>query len=119
MRRLAGLVGGVAGVTTVLSLVFGVLLGAELRRALAVGFYVSGCILVVVGFFFGVRPPVRTTGEGPPASFLGSLAAGGGTARWATADDLKDSLSASAVFVFLGLLMIAIGVLVDPRDRLL
>jgi hypothetical protein len=114
-----GFVAGLAGFVTAASLVLGLLLGSDLRRAVAVGFYVTGCILVVVGVFYGIRPPVRTTGEQGSGGVLGSLAAGGGSVRWASHEDLRDSLSTSALFVTLGFACIAMGIVVDPRDGLL
>jgi hypothetical protein len=119
LRRLAVLVAGTAVATAIASLVFGLLLHAELRRALAIGFYAVGSLFVVIGFFYGTRPPVRTTGGGGGGPGpLGSLAAGGGSARWADRHDVEDSLSASAVFVVTGLVLVAVGVVCDPRTRL-
>jgi hypothetical protein len=119
LRRLAGLIGAAVAITAVGSLVFGVLLHTELLHALAIGFYGAGSVFIVVGFFYGVRPPVRTTGQGGGSTLLGSAAASGGRARWADRHDIEDSLATSAVFLVLGIALIAAGVLFDPRNRLL
>jgi hypothetical protein len=118
LRRLLILIAGLDAITAVGSLVLGLLLGADLRRSVAMGFYLVGSGMLVVGVLYGVRPPVRTTGGHGSGGLLGSLAAGGGSARWASAEDLRDSLSSSAVFLTLGMACLAVGVALDPRDRL-
>ena len=118
LRRLVVLIAGVDAVTAAGSLVLGLVLGADLRRSLALGFYLVGSVMFVAGVLYGVRPPVRTTGDHGSGGLLGSLAAGGGSARWASADDLRDSLSTSALFITLGLACLAVGIVVDPRDGL-
>ena len=118
LRRLVILIVGVDAITAAASLVLGLVLGADLRRSVALGFYLVGSALLVVGVLYGVRPPVRTTGDQGSGGLLGSLAAGGGSARWASADDLRDSLSTSALFITLGLACLAVGIVVDPRDGL-
>jgi hypothetical protein len=120
LRRFGGFVLGTAVAVAVGSIIAGLLFHSELRRAIALGFYVVGSLFIVVGFFYGVRPPVRMTGEGGATpGFLGSLASAGGSARWADRDDLEASLGASAVFVAIGLVLVVIGVAVDPRNRVL
>jgi hypothetical protein len=39
-------------------------------------------------------------------------------ARWADPEEVRESIGLSAVFVSIGLLLIVIGVAVDPRNRL-
>jgi hypothetical protein len=119
LRRLATLVAAAAVLTALGSLVFGLLLHAELLHAVAIGFYGAGSVFVVVGFFYGIRPPVRATGEGAGPTVLGSAAAAGGRARWADRHDVEDSLASSALFVVLGFALILLGVVFDPRNRLL
>jgi hypothetical protein len=118
LRRLFGFAAGTAVVVALCSLAAGLLLGADLRRSVAVGLYGVGSLFIIVGVFYGIRPPVRTTGGGGSPGIFGSLAAGGGRARWADREEIGESLSLSAVFVTLGLLFIVIGVGVDPRSRL-
>jgi hypothetical protein len=118
LRRLFGFAAGTTLVVAVLSAAAGLLLGSGLRRSVSVGLYGVGSLFVLVGVFYGVRPPVRTTGGGGSPGIFGSLAAGGGRARWADKEDIEESLGLSAVFVGIGLLLIVIGVGIDPRSRL-
>jgi uncharacterized membrane protein HdeD (DUF308 family) len=118
LRRLFGFAAGTTVVVAVLSLIAGLLLGSDPRRSISVGLYGVGSLYVVVGIFYGVRPPVRTTGGGGSPGIFGSLAAGGGSARWADREDIEESLGLSAVFVSIGLLLIVIGAAIDPRVRL-
>ena len=62
-RRFLTLLAGIAAVTAVVSLPFGLLLGARLNRSLAVGFYLVGCALLLGGFFTGNRGPFRVANE--------------------------------------------------------
>jgi hypothetical protein len=118
LRRMFGFAAGTTVVVGVCSLLVGLLLGAGPRRSIALGLYGVGSLFVIVGVFYGIRPPVRTTGGGGSPGIFGSLAAGGGIARWADRDDIEESLGLSAVFVSIGLLLIVIGVAIDPRSRL-
>jgi hypothetical protein len=118
LRRLFGFAAGTTVLVAVCSVVLGLLLGADPRRSISVGLYGVGSLFVIVGVFYGIRPPVRTTGGGGSPGIFGSMAAGGGIARWADRDDIEESLGLSAVFVSIGLLLIVIGVAVDPRTRL-
>jgi hypothetical protein len=119
LRRLAQFAAGTTVFVAVCSVVVGLLFGADLRRSIALGLYGVGSLFVIVGVFYGIRPPVRTTGGGGSPGIFGSLAAGGGIARWADRDDIEESLGLSAVFVSIGLLLIVIGVAIDPRSRLI
>jgi hypothetical protein len=118
LRRLAQFAAGTAVLVTVCSVAVGLVLGADLRRSISLGLYGVGSLFVIVGVFYGIRPPVRTTGGGGSPGIFGSLAAGGGIARWADREDIEESLGLSAVFVSIGLLLIVIGVAIDPRSRL-
>jgi hypothetical protein len=118
LRRLFGFAAGTTVLVAVCSVVLGLLLGADPRRSISLGLYGVGSLFVIVGVFYGIRPPVRTTGGGGSPGIFGSMAAGGGIARWADRDDIEESLGLSAVFVSIGLLLIVIGVAVDPRTRL-
>ena len=118
LRRLVQFAAGTTVFVAVCSVVVGVLFGADLRRSISLGLYGVGSLFVIVGVFYGIRPPVRTTGGGGSPGIFGSLAAGGGIARWADRDDIEESLGLSAVFVGIGLLLIVIGVAIDPRSRL-
>ena len=118
LRRLFGFAAATTAVVAVLSVLAGLLLGSGPRRSISVGLYGVGSLFIVVGVFYGVRPPVRTTGGGGSPGIFGSLAAGGGIARWADKEEIEESLGLSAVFVSIGLLLIVIGAAIDPRTRL-
>jgi hypothetical protein len=118
LRRLLGFAAGTTVVVAVLSLAAGLLLGSGPRRSISVGLYGVGSLFIVVGVFYGVRPPVRTSGGGGSPGIFGSLAAGGGIARWADKEDIEESLGLSAVFVTIGLLLVVVGAAIDPRARL-
>ena len=117
-RRIATLVAVVLGITALASALVGLLAGASLSRAVSTGLYIVGCFLIVLGFFSGVRGPVRPRGkeEDAPAlsaSFgIGILASG---IRTATADERVDALSAAWLFLLLGVGLVLAGVLVDSR----
>src|ERR687885_146157 len=106
-RRFFLLLVGIAGTTAVLSLVG----GASLGRALAVGFYLVGCFLLIAGFFIGNRGPVRPKGVGP-------MLFGSRIMRWATPLEREETINESALFVALGFALILIGVAVDSRTGL-
>jgi sugar phosphate permease len=110
-RRFAIIVGSIVGGTAALSLLLGLALGSTVSRALSVGFYIIGCVMLVSGFFVGNRGPARPEGEGwSPFSMRRWV-------RWATPDEQRDTLSLSAVLVVVGFLLIALGVLADTRYK--
>src|SRR5207302_1231741 len=85
LRRFALLVGAVGGGTVVVSIVLGLLLGASLPRAIALGYYLVGSFLLLAGFFFGNRGPVRPRGDDDHGDFF--MRPRGRRVRWATRDD--------------------------------
>lgn len=115
LKRLAGLVAVVAGGTVVVSAGLGILLGVSIGRAVTVGLYLIGCLFLVLGFFYGNRPPVRADGGTSPGGLGGVVRQG--RARWSTPEERRDEIATSAVFVTLGLALIVIGAFVDGRHR--
>ena len=111
LRRLAFALVLALGVTAVLSLLLGLLIGAGVNRSLTLGFYLGGSFLLVVGFFVGNRGPVRTKGEATP--LLGPR-----FLRWATPEEHQSTIAESAIFIVLGLLLILIGLAIDSRYHL-
>jgi hypothetical protein len=115
LRRLALLVLGLAGATAVGSILIGLLVGSSLDRALTIGYYLTGCFLLLAGFFVGNRGPARVKSESASTMmFFG----GGRRLRWATLGEQNESINNSAVFVVLGLILVAIGVCIDSRHSL-
>ena len=112
LRRFAKLIGGIAALTVLGSLLIGLLLGSGLNRALSVGFYLVGCFLLVSGFFLGNRGPARMKGEGGVPMF------GERFVRWATPNEREEALNDSAIFVSIGFALVLIGAIVDDRTRL-
>lgn len=118
-RRIVGLVAVVAGLTAAVSLAVGALLGSALDRSLATGFYVVGCFLIVLGFFAGLRGPLRPrmSDDGDERDAVGGLFGIGISARGvrkATQHERADALATAWLFLALGVALIALGVLVDP-----
>lgn len=112
LRRFLKLLAGAAGATAVASVALGLLFGASLSRAVSIGFYLSGCLLVSAGFFLGNRGPVRSRDDRPMLLF------GSRYLRWATPEERDEAISSSAVFVTLGFALILIGAAADTRHRL-
>jgi hypothetical protein len=117
VRRFAIVTAVVVVVTALLSLAFGLLVGDSVNRSLSVGFYLAASMSMLLGVFFGIRPPVRQEGD---AGALGGLFGifGSGPVRFATPEEREDSLSSSAVFVVLGLVLVLFGLVCDGRHPL-
>jgi hypothetical protein len=119
LRRLAFALVLALGVTVVLSLLLGLLIGASVNRALTLGFYLVGSFLLIVGFFVGNRGPARVKGEdtvGP--TMLPIPGAGSRRLRWATLGEQNETINNSAVFISLGLILVALGAAIDTRHSL-
>jgi len=112
LRRFAVLVAVAIAVTAVVSGLVAVLSGQPVRRSVTVGLYLVGSVFVMLGFFAGNRPPVRAEGE--HSGLFGGLVPRG-SARWVTASERRDQISTSALFLTLGLTLLAAGVAVDGR----
>ena len=121
LRRLVLLVLLCSAVTVAVSALLGLLAGASLDRAISLGFYAVGCFLMVSGFFVGNRGPARLKSEepaaGPVVPGFGSM--GGRRLRWATAEEQRETIGHSGVFIALGFILVVIGVLVDSRHSLI
>jgi hypothetical protein len=102
-RRFASLVLAAAGIAAVVSLAIGFAAGSSVLRSLSVGFYASGALAVVLGVALGVRGPVRPA-RGERHGF-----------HWIGAREREEAISDSALFVILGLVLLALGVLTDTR----
>jgi hypothetical protein len=111
-RRFGILVAALVGGTAATALLLGLAFGSSLSRALSLGWYIVGSILLISGFFVGNRGPARPQGEGWSIFSLRRWV------RWATPDEQRESLSLSAVLVVLGFLLIALGVLADTRYKI-
>jgi hypothetical protein len=110
-RRFLLLLGGIAGLTLAAAVPIGVLTG-DVSRAVATAFYLVGAFMLVVAFFIGNRGPVRLNdgekGETSSSRFY-----------WAGPSEREATLNSSALFVVLGIVLLACGVLADSRYPLL
>ena len=112
-RRIAIILGGIAGVTVAVSVVIGLIAGSGLARSVSVGFYVAGVALLAGCFIVGARGPLRgvnRTGETVPV--LGAR-----RVRRATGEERADSVQ-TALFLFaLGLVLVVVAALIDPAHQ--
>jgi hypothetical protein len=115
-RRFAFLLAVAVAGTAVGSLLLGLAFGASVSRSLSLGFYVIGSFLLISGFFVGNRGPVRVKGD-PGFGMFGIWR--NRRLRWATGPEQVESLSLSFVFVTLGIILIALGVVADTRYSLI
>jgi hypothetical protein len=112
VRRFGLMFASLASASAVLGLLFGVALGQGASRSVSLGWYVAGSALLLGGFFVGNRGPTRPQGEGWMPFGLRRWV------RWATPEEQNESISLSALLIVLGLLLIVLGVIVDPHQRL-
>jgi len=113
-RRIALICAAIVVATVAVSVLLGLAAGGSLQRAVAVGFYVAGAVLLVGCFVVGARGPLRgvsRSGETVPL-----LAARG--VRRATSDERLEASRVAILLFFLGLLQIVLGGLVDPTHRM-
>ncbi len=108
-RRIALIFVTLVGGTGVLALLIGLIVGSSVGRALSVGWYCVGSVLLISGFFVGNRGPARPQGEGWSAFSLQRWV------RWASPDEQRESLSFSALLVVFGFVLIVLGAIADTR----
>ena len=117
LKRLGQLVGLVLAVALVLAVLGALLLHVPFRRSLSVTCYGLGGFFLLSGLLHGVRPPLRVDEEqGTPSLFGIPLTKG--KLRNASLDERHDAISSSALFVVLGVTLIGVGGLIDPRNGL-
>src|SRR2546423_5691674 len=110
-RRFGILLAALVGGTGALALLLGLAFGSSVSRALSLGWYIVGSILLISGFFVRNRGPARPQGEGWNVFSLRRWV------PWATPEEQRETLSLSAVLVLLGFVLIALGVLADTRYK--
>lgn len=96
--------------TTIISAALGVLFDTPLERSISLGFTVVGSFMLVMGFFVGSRGPVRLVRRDE-----GSLKG----ARLALPTERDEAINVSAFFVAVGFVLVVVGIVIDPRYRLL
>lgn len=119
LRRLLLLGLGTIVLTAAVSLLFGLLAGGSLNRSLVLGFYLTGCFLLVCGFFVGNRGPTRVKSESAGAVVVPFVGVGSRNLRWASLREQNETINNSAVFVCLGLILVAVGIALDTQQSLL
>ena len=120
-RRIALLFGLAVIAIAAVSGLIGLALGASVPRSAATGLYLVGCFLIVLGVFAGVRGPLRPAGEAEDAEPMGGLLGVGifsKGVRQATSDEREDARSTAWLFLALGVVMVVVGIVVDPRTSL-
>ena len=110
VRRLALVFAILFGGTVLISLLVGLLLGADLQRAVSLGLDVVGAFFLVIGFFVGVRGPFRLGGADTPGP--------GRFVRWAQPDERVETINVSALLVIVGFVLVFVGLALDPRYSL-
>ena len=117
LRRLVLVVIGTLVGTAAVSLLVGLAVGSTVDRSLTLGFYLTGCILLLGGFFLGNRGPARVRSE-EPTGFMFGIFGGGRRLRWATLSEQDETINSSALCVALGVVLVFAGFLVDGRHSL-
>jgi hypothetical protein len=112
LRRLGLLVVGLCAGIVVVSLPVGALAGSSVSRSVSLGFDCVGTFVILIGFLAGSRGPLRYKRE-PSSPLFGDR-----LMRWATPSEREETLNLSAVFVFLGFVLLVIGIALDPRYSL-
>ena len=120
-RRIVLLFGLATIAIAAVSALVGLALGSSANRSAATGLYLVGCFLIVLGVFAGVRGPLRPAGDAEDAEPMGGLLGVGIFSkgiRSATSDERDDARSTAWLFLALGLVMVVVGIAVDPRNSL-
>jgi hypothetical protein len=113
-RRFVKLMAAITGGTAMLSLLFGLLLGASPSRSVAVGLYLVGSALLLGGFFIGNRGVFRVANE---EGMVGLRVPRG--VRVASGDEQVESFNMTGLLVVAGIVLLALGAAVDSNARLL
>ena len=113
-RRFFTLLAGVAIATAAISLLLGLGVGARATRALAVGFYLVGCALLLGAFFTGNRGPFRVANE---EGMVGLRRPRG--VRVASGEEQAESFHLSGLLVLTGIVLLALGAAVDSNTELI
>jgi hypothetical protein len=115
-RRIFGLFAVVGGVTVLVSIALALLTGTSVRRAIAVGFYAVGSIVLISGFFVGNRGVLRAETDSDKGGLL--LGFGRRGVRSATGEEQRENVKVSALVIGLGIALLILGTLADTENRL-
>jgi hypothetical protein len=132
LRRLLVLVLVVVGGVAAIFALFAALAGRSVPHALAVGYYLAGCALLVTSFALGVRGPTRAEPGDEPEEYRpddyrpGALGffgvprggrVGRRARRKATPEERKEARLSSAVLFVFGVFLLLLGAAFDPARR--
>ena len=110
LRRLAIIAAVALGGTVLVSAGLGAAAGASITRAISVGLYVLGAVLLVGCFLFGARGPLRGISQsGETVPMVGARGV-----RRATHDERSEATRTALLLFVAGLLVIFLGSLIDP-----
>ena len=120
IRRGLLVLAAIAVPTALVSLLLGLASGMAVRSALATGFYAVGAMLMVVGVLSGARGPLRSASPNDPgeAASLFGMGFGRRRVRKATDEERREAVSGAVLFLFLGLVLVALGVVADAENEL-
>lgn len=110
-RRFFLLLGGISVGVVVVGLLVSAVGTASPNRAISLGFYGVGAFLLLGGFLLGNRGPYRPENRGGDRLGRGL--------RRATPDDMRESVNMTVLLSVLGFILLAVGVIIDSRFRLL
>jgi hypothetical protein len=107
--------------TALISLLVGLGSDMGVRSALATGFYVVGAMLMVVGVLSGARGPLRSASQDDPAEAASLFGAGlrRRRLRKATDEERREAVFGAMLFLVIGLVLVAFGVIADSQAKLI
>jgi hypothetical protein len=113
LRRIAVTYVALVAATVGTSALLGLAAGGNVDRAVAIGLYIVGALLLVGCFVFGVRGPLRGVSEtGDPSPLVGAR-----RLRTASRDERSEATRTSLLLFFVGLSLIVLGSMIDPSRR--
>lgn len=120
IRRGLLILAAIAVPTALVSLLLGLASGMAVQSALATGFYVVGAMLMLVGVLSGARGPLRSTSLNDPgeAASLFGMGPGRRRLRKATDEERREAVFGAMLFLVLGLVLVALGVVADSESQL-
>lgn len=121
IRRGLLIFAAIAVPTALISLLLGLASDMAVGSALATGFYAVGAMLMIVGVLSGARGPLRSASQNDPgeAASLFGMGLGRRRLRKATDDERRDAVFGAMLFLVLGLVLVALGVVADSETKLL
>jgi hypothetical protein len=112
-KRFLVLLAGIVVATSLVSLLLGLGLGARASRSLAVGFYLTGCALLLGGFFAANRGAFRVANE---EGIVGLRRPRG--VRVASGEEQAETFNLTGLLAVAGILVIGLGVAIDSEAEL-